>query len=74
MLYNFLITKHITKHIQNKEYLDTFYTMTTSFPILSMMTSSSYKTMACTLKAAALLALSLYLKTNCFGSLVTLSV
>ena len=73
MLYNF----SITKHIQNNEYfitVNTFYTMTNSFPTLSMITSSSYRTMACTLKGVALLALSLYLKINCFGSLVTLSV
>ena len=54
--------------------IDTFYTMTNSFPTLSITTVSSYRTMACTLKSAALLALILYLKINCFGSLVTLSV
>ena len=50
-----------------------FYTITSSFPILSITTVSSYKTIACTLKALspALLALSLYLKINCLGSLVT---
>ena len=72
MLYNFLIIKHI----RNKEYLitvDTFYAMTTSFPILLMTTASLYRTITWTWKFAVLLAFGLYLKITCFGSLVTLS-
>ena len=52
----------------------TFYTMTNSLPTLSITTDSSYNTTAWTLKSAALLALILYLKINCLGSLVTFSV
>ena len=70
MLYYFLIIKHI----RNEEYVDTFYTMTNSFPTLSMTTVSSYRTIAWILKLAAAFASGLYLKINCYGSLVTFSV
>ena len=42
--------------MQNEEFVDTFYTMTNSFPTLSMTTVSSYRTMAWILKLAAAVA------------------